>query len=261
MLCLDEIPQELKSLHQQTRDAAAALLPVLEAFGERRRIPAASDLLQGEPGWFFLHDGFFRLQWKDRPIRFYFNGDLFSVRSRESTDEPRSLSSEFGAELTWISRPALEKLLAGDGRFCRAWLDWQELELRLTHGLVAVFSGRDVRPAMQMRHFKFGELLIREGDPANGIYQLIDGEVRVTVRGVEVGRLGAGEILGEISFLTEQPRIATVSARTNCLAQFIDRQDFLLMMRYKPQTVLAMARSLAERIARLNDRFVDSRGV
>lgn len=260
MLILDEIPEKLKKLHQQARDMAETMQARLTAAGETRRIPLETDLLDGPPGWVFLHDGFFRLLDGEQPVRFFFSGDLFRVGRRPEEHDERRLCSEFGAELTWISLETLDRLLGEDDGFRRVWLIWQDLEICVIQGLVAFLSQRDVRPQVCMRHFKFGETLMSEGEPADGIYHLVDGEVRVTVRGVEVGRVGAGEILGEISFLTEQPRIATVSARTNCLAQFIGREDFLLMMRYKPQTVMGLARTLAERIARLNTRFVDAHG-
>ncbi|HVO02758.1 MAG TPA: cyclic nucleotide-binding domain-containing protein [Candidatus Cybelea sp.] len=61
------------------------------------------------------------------------------------------------------------------------------------------------------RRLKDGEIIIREGQPVDALFINLDGALGVTLgTGVEVARLGAGEFVGEISFVDSAPPSATV---------------------------------------------------
>jgi CRP/FNR family cyclic AMP-dependent transcriptional regulator len=63
---------------------------------------------------------------------------------------------------------------------------------------------RDARPA---------EVLIREGVPIPGVMIVLQGSASVTLGdGREVARIGAGEVLGEMSMIDNRPPSATVTA-------------------------------------------------
>jgi CRP/FNR family transcriptional regulator, cyclic AMP receptor protein len=60
-----------------------------------------------------------------------------------------------------------------------------------------------------------GEVLIREGEPSDAIYLLLDGTLHVTVSTLKeqvIAELSSGEVVGEMSFVDTQPPSATVSA-------------------------------------------------
>ncbi len=57
-----------------------------------------------------------------------------------------------------------------------------------------------------------GEVLIREGEPVDALFILLDGSLDVTAGGKQVATLLAGEIVGEISFVDSNPPSATVTA-------------------------------------------------
>jgi CRP/FNR family transcriptional regulator, cyclic AMP receptor protein len=61
------------------------------------------------------------------------------------------------------------------------------------------------------RPLQDGEVVIREGQPIDAIFVNLEGALSVTLAGVEVARLGAGEFVGEISFVDSAPPSATVS--------------------------------------------------
>lgn len=61
-----------------------------------------------------------------------------------------------------------------------------------------------------------GEALFRQGDPGDSLYLIVSGRVRILVSTSSneraVGELGAGEIVGEMGLLCDEPRSATVIA-------------------------------------------------
>jgi CRP/FNR family cyclic AMP-dependent transcriptional regulator len=61
------------------------------------------------------------------------------------------------------------------------------------------------------RQLKDGEVVIREGQAIDAIFLNLEGALSVTAGdGIEVARLGAGEFVGEISFVDSAPPSATV---------------------------------------------------
>src|SRR5262245_62047748 len=61
-----------------------------------------------------------------------------------------------------------------------------------------------------------GSVLIREGEPIESVFFLLDGELAVTISGgVPLATLQSGEMLGEISFVDARPPLATVTATAN----------------------------------------------
>jgi MFS family permease len=77
-----------------------------------------------------------------------------------------------------------------------------------------------------------GQVLIREGDAADALWVLIQGEVSVSARG-EAARarrlrtMGPGTYFGEIGLLRRLPRTATVRAEEPCTLLRIEGNDFL----------------------------------
>jgi CRP-like cAMP-binding protein len=62
-----------------------------------------------------------------------------------------------------------------------------------------------------------GEMILREGDPGDTMFLVMEGTVRIharTVQGgeLELAELGRGACVGEVSVLTGSPRTATVDA-------------------------------------------------
>ena len=70
-----------------------------------------------------------------------------------------------------------------------------------------------------------GTVLIREGHAVDSVILVLEGELVVSVGGLDVvARLGVGEVVGEMSYVDPAPPSATVSASVRTLALFIDKQ-------------------------------------
>lgn len=61
-----------------------------------------------------------------------------------------------------------------------------------------------------------GQVLVRQGDPGNELFLLLDGLLSVEVDGTSVAEVAPGAVLGELALLRGGPRQATLRATTQC---------------------------------------------
>ncbi len=75
------------------------------------------------------------------------------------------------------------------------------------------------------RRVKDKDILIEERKPLESIIFILEGEFVITAAPVgEIARIGAGEIVGEMSFVDSAPPSATVMAAGDGLALFLDKE-------------------------------------
>jgi CRP-like cAMP-binding protein len=60
--------------------------------------------------------------------------------------------------------------------------------------------------------FVSGQMIAREGQMGTGMYLILEGRVSIVRRGVQVDVSSPGEFIGELSPLSQTPRIATLLA-------------------------------------------------
>lgn len=95
--------------------------------------------------------------------------------------------------------------------------------------MLAQFSDRDfdwLMAAGKRREIPVEGVLIREGEPTDALYIVLDGMLTVCVERMgsdEIARLSPGEIVGEISFVDARPPTATVKAIERSLVLAIPR--------------------------------------
>lgn len=71
-----------------------------------------------------------------------------------------------------------------------------------------------VMAGFECRQFEEGATLLKEKDPDNGMFVIVDGRVRIEIRGISMNELGSGSLIGEMSVLTGYPRSASIIAVT-----------------------------------------------
>jgi CRP/FNR family transcriptional regulator, cyclic AMP receptor protein len=70
-----------------------------------------------------------------------------------------------------------------------------------------------------------GDILIHEGNAFDSVALLLSGKMAVTVEGIgEVAQLASGDFVGEMSLVDSAPPSATVAAKTDCTALFLDKR-------------------------------------
>ncbi|HAV69687.1 MAG TPA: cyclic nucleotide-binding protein, partial [Alcanivorax sp.] len=114
----------------------------------------------------------------------------------------------------------LEEILAVPER-ARRWSELLITQQALLTRCLAALTPEENHTGSRFAYFHPGDLILRQGDRADGVYNLFEGEADVLVDDVVVGRVTEGELLGAIAVLTGAPRGATVRARSRCAAMHI----------------------------------------
>ena len=89
-----------------------------------------------------------------------------------------------------------------------------------------------------------GETVVRQGEPGDRFFLVVDGEVEFAVDGRAVGTVADGGEFGEVALLRDEPRTATVTALEDTYLFALAREDFLRAVRGEAG-VLSAAEALA----------------
>jgi CRP-like cAMP-binding protein len=98
-----------------------------------------------------------------------------------------------------------------------------------------------------------GKDLFREGDPGNGLFLVVAGEIDVIKRGPRgdrsLARMGAGGVLGEMSLITSDMRSATGRAIVDSRVLRLPVQRFRTLIEGGSTAALKIAAAIAEVLA------------
>jgi CRP-like cAMP-binding protein len=92
-----------------------------------------------------------------------------------------------------------------------------------------------------------GWAFIVEGMPGDSCFIVLDGEVRVTSMGAEIGRAGPGELVGEIALIEQRPRTATCTAQTAVHLLELDGSEFNGWLQQRPRIRDGLLSTVVER--------------
>ena len=99
-----------------------------------------------------------------------------------------------------------------------------------------------------------GKDLFREGDPGDGLFLVVTGEIDVIKRGPRgdrsLARMGAGGVLGEMSLITSDMRSATGRAIVDSRVLRLPVQRFRTLLDGGSTAALKIAAAIAEVLAR-----------
>jgi CRP-like cAMP-binding protein len=99
--------------------------------------------------------------------------------------------------------------------------------------------------------FPAGSTIFRDGEPGTEAYLILEGRVEVEVEGQGViGQVGVGEVLGEVSLLTETPHSATARTAGPVAAALLRRDALRELVRRRPDVGVVLYRNLAQGLGR-----------
>ncbi|HEX5698045.1 MAG TPA: cyclic nucleotide-binding and patatin-like phospholipase domain-containing protein, partial [Rhodoferax sp.] len=116
-----------------------------------------------------------------------------------------------------------------------------------------------LRSHLQWVEVTAGATLMRQGDPGDAMYLSISGRLRASVRGDDgvehmVREMGRGEIIGEMSLYTDEPRSATVVAIRDSVLVRLDKSEFAKLLASSAQMSILLTRQMIKRLTSTSPR-------
>ncbi len=113
----------------------------------------------------------------------------------------------------------------------------------------------------EKRRFKKNERLVEMGQTEQAFYLLLSGRVNVVLAGgnnktITLATLGAGECIGEMGALDQQPASATVIAECSIDVLRLDREAFREVLQQNPHISATILKTLARRLNQTNQQIV-----
>jgi CRP-like cAMP-binding protein len=107
----------------------------------------------------------------------------------------------------------------------------------------------------QVINVKKGDIVLREDEPSDYLYYIISGQYSVFHNLKKVGSLTPRDIfMGEIAFLLNQRRSASVRADGPGKLVLLTRKTFISIIREYPHYGIFLSKLMARRLVRANDQ-------
>jgi NTE family protein len=112
---------------------------------------------------------------------------------------------------------------------------------------------REVADRLERVALPGGQTLLRQGEPGDALYLVVSGRLRAYVRDGEgteraVRDMGRGQLIGEMSLITGEPRSATVVAVRHSVLARLDPAGFEGLQTSSPALSRAITRQIIERL-------------
>jgi CRP-like cAMP-binding protein len=98
--------------------------------------------------------------------------------------------------------------------------------------------------------FKKGDVLVQQAAQSNTLYLIAAGEVKVSISGRVLAKIGPGEICGEMAFLEDSSPSATATAEEEVQAFGIEWKTLIELFELFPHVASRFYRSLAVNLSR-----------
>ena len=114
--------------------------------------------------------------------------------------------------------------------------------------------------AMRFRRYAQGDVVFAQGDPAHEFFVLVSGRVVVTVKGGDpegppIAVLTGPTWFGDLAIVSEQTRISTVTAETDCEFWVLARTHFEAFFNRHPRMARNLAAALVRRLQEKDQDF------
>lgn len=139
---------------------------------------------------------------------------------------------------------------------CYAWLQARRGALTMAGFLKYISDADEARLLADAQHRRCtdGDVILREGERSQALFLLRKGEARVERQhehfSVEISRLHAGDLFGEMSFVEEFTASASVIADGECELDVIEAAHVQALVDADPGFAARFYRSIAELLSR-----------
>lgn len=257
--------QDFTTLAEQYRELVGVLvervgMPVIPLEVE----PTPGGNFRGfDAGQFYLvKRGSIAACYQSKTIYVLEEGDLLLPDITGVSDEQIAVlyGSDEGAQLE--AYPALEFMnrVFDDSALVRFWTRLLVTYSGMMVRIAAAHKQEDAPATPGFEIYEPGEVIIRQGERADYVFNMTSGVAEVVVDDVTVGRIGEGEIFGAMAALTHADRSATVRAKTACSVVKVPKEQFTELIKNNPATIHSLLIDMANSIVNLNEQLVGLRG-
>lgn len=113
-------------------------------------------------------------------------------------------------------------------------------------------------------NYKAGDMVFRQGDPANAVYLMLSGSVRVVAddgeRAIELAHIQGAAILGETGVLCGRNRTASIFVTSDTRMLRIDGRVFAELLEQVPSLSIGLLKEMAQRLDAANRRLLQVTG-
>jgi CRP-like cAMP-binding protein len=102
------------------------------------------------------------------------------------------------------------------------------------------------------RDFKAGDVIFRQGDPAQELFIIQSGEVEIRLGNRVLETLPQFSIFGEMALIDNAPRSATAIAASDVKLVSVSEKQFLFLISNTPYFALNVMRTMAQRLRAAN---------
>ncbi|OHD10582.1 MAG: hypothetical protein A2086_09495 [Spirochaetes bacterium GWD1_27_9] len=129
---------------------------------------------------------------------------------------------------------------------------------------VVIKTDRDTKPvpegflSQKEISVKAGDVIFKEGEKSNFLYYIVNGIYQIKVKDKIIAELNPSDVfLGEMSFLLNNKRIASVIAKTDGKLIEIQKNSFINILKKYPHYGLFLSKLLAQRLEISNSKKVE----
>jgi len=128
------------------------------------------------------------------------------------------------------------------------WLEENFFKQRLSDEQKALIADK-----IDVVEFDANDIIVKQGSKGGSIYVVHSGtaliECDLNGEKVRVGKVGTGDLIGEMSFLTDIDASATVTAKEDCVIYKLPRSSFSELMRKDQELAYAVFAHLLQHTA------------
>lgn len=137
------------------------------------------------------------------------------------------------------------------------------IELLQSHWLFRCLTSTETHfIAKRLRHkiYHSGEYVFYQGDEPSSLYIIISGEVSVEVTSENgqttiLASLFQTQVFGEFALIDGKPRSASARVRVDAKIAYLNKNDFLTLIKSNPKLSLRLASGLVARLRSSNDQI------
>jgi hypothetical protein len=256
MYLLGEQSAPAEAMINRLQNLPGQFLRDLAPCGSVLELEATDDLMARLPGdqLFLLTDGVINGRFGGRTLFYWQEGDLVGLQQGPDWTDC-ILCSDGPLSLLPFRRHDLFQHVHSEPARSEQFLHYLLGQMALLAQAIGELKPREFRSTNGLKRVEAGEVLIREGDPADHVFVIIEGHAQAFVDGHKVGEVPRDEIFGAMAIFTGEPRNATVVTCEPSTVMLIPGDQFLSMTRSNPKIAHSLIESMARRIDQLNKQL------